>query len=249
MSSDLKHFPFSEVNDCFVPHHCNWTVIAFDVFHQHIPCSYCLLLPLGAGVLYIWSTSVRKTETRLHVSSYPWSIAIFPWQWKQIQLKLISVFSQPRYVWEKASFCPLSIKAWSFPLLNMLIHLVDPLLILPTRPPLPHSSFPTGKKADLESLQLRLGPGLHPPVDYVWCREEGEGALHVIIPLTIPVPYGQRNGFSSGSQRSGKHDLLLQSGHVFIEGCLSLQIISHSGLFIVLFQVFYNHIFMVQYYR
>lgn len=110
--------------------------------------------------------------------------------------------------------------------------------------------FPNRKKGDLESLQLRLGPGLHPPVDYVWCREEGEGALHVIIPLTIPVPYGQRNGFSSGSQRSGKHDLLLQSGHVFIEGCrLSLQIISHSGLFIVLFQVFYNHIFMVQYYQ
>lgn len=115
------------------------------------------------------------------------------------------------------------------------------MLILPTRPPLPHSSFPTGKKGDLESLQLRLGPGLHPPVDYVWCREEGEGALHVIIPLTIPVPYGQRNRFSSGSQRSGKHDSLhVQSGCVLIEGCLSLQISSHSGLFIVLFQVFHK---------
>lgn len=78
MSFDLKNFSFSEVSDCVVRHHCNWTVIAFNVFHQHIPCGYCLLLPLGAGVLYIWSTSVRKTETRLHVSSYPWSIAIFP---------------------------------------------------------------------------------------------------------------------------------------------------------------------------
>lgn len=115
------------------------------------------------------------------------------------------------------------------------------MLILPTRPPLPHSSFPIGKKGDLESLQLRLGPGLHPPVDYVWRREEGEGALHIIIPLTIPVPYGQRNGFSSGSQRSGKRDLLLQSGCVFSKGGLTAQIISHSGLFTVLAQVFYIH--------
>lgn len=180
------------------------------------------------------------------MSSYPWSIAIFPWQRKQIQLKLISVFSQPRYVWEKASFCPLSIKAWSFPLLNMLIHLVDPLLIMPTRPPLPHSPFPIGKR-DLESLQLRLGPGLHPLVDYMWCREEGEGELHFIIPLTIPVPYGKRNGFSSDSQQSSKHDLLLQSGCVLTRGHLTVQIISPSGLLSSLVQFFYTHIFMVKY--
>lgn len=58
------------------------------------------------------------------------TIAIFPWQWSQIQLTLISVFSQTRYVWEKASLCPPSIKAWSLPLLNMLIHSVVPLLFL-----------------------------------------------------------------------------------------------------------------------
>lgn len=58
------------------------------------------------------------------------TIAIFPWQWSQIQLTLISVFSQTRYVWEKASLCPASIKAWSLPLLNMLIHSVVPLLFL-----------------------------------------------------------------------------------------------------------------------
>lgn len=108
-------------------------------------------------------------------------------------------------------------------------------------------SFPKRKKRDLESLQLRLGPGLHPLVDYVWCREEGEGELHVIIPLTIPVPYGPRNGFSSGRQQSGKHDSLHQSGCVLTGGHLTVQIISPSGRLTVLVQFFKTHILMVKY--
>lgn len=130
------------------------------------------------------------------------TIAVFPWQWKQIQLTLISVFSQTRYVWEKASLCPPSIKAWSLPLLNMLIHSVVPLLFLPAHetPTAPLSPSQVGVKGDLGSLQLRLGgPGLHPLVDYVWRREEGEGEVHHIILLTIPVPYGERTGLSSGT--------------------------------------------------
>lgn len=95
------------------------------------------------------------------------AVAIFPWQWSQIQLTLISVFSQTRYVWEKASLCPPSIKAWSLPLLNMLIRSVVPLLFLlahETPAALLSLPFHVGKKGDLGSLQLRLGgPGLHPP--------------------------------------------------------------------------------------
>lgn len=49
-------------------------------------------------------------------------------------------------------------------------------------------------------LQQRLGgPGLHPLDDYLWWREEGEGEVQDIILLTIPVPYGERTGLSSGT--------------------------------------------------
>ena len=57
-----------------------------------------------------------------------------------------------------------------------------------------------GGKGDQGSLQLTLGgPGLHPLVDYVWRREEGEGEVHDVILLTIPVPYGERTGLSNGT--------------------------------------------------
>lgn len=56
----------------------------------------------------------------------PSAIADFPWQWQQIQLTLISAFSQTLHLWEKASLCPHSIKTWSLSLLNMLIHLEPP---------------------------------------------------------------------------------------------------------------------------
>lgn len=49
-------------------------------------------------------------------------------------------------------------------------------------------------------LQWRLGgPGLHPLVDCVGRREEGEGEVQDVILLTIPVPYGERTGLSSGT--------------------------------------------------
>lgn len=65
--------------------------------------------------------SGASTETLVHAGErnkklgYMWvvifsTVAIFPWQWSQIQLTLISVFSRTRCVWEKASLCPPSIK-------------------------------------------------------------------------------------------------------------------------------------------
>lgn len=173
------------------------------------------------------SMACEETKMRLHVSSWviTWPIALFPWQWKQIQLTLISVFSQTLYVWEKASLCPQSIKAWSLPLLNMLIHLVVPCSFsLPTRPPLPHFPFPSRGKG-IGILQRRLGgPGLHPLVDYVWWREDGEGEVHDLILLTILVPYGERTGLSSGTVSGVAGPACLSN-----QGTFSLKLgISHS---------------------
>lgn len=50
------------------------------------------------------------------------------------------------------------------------------------------------------SLQWRLGrQGLHSLVDYVWQGKEGEGEVHNVILLTIPVTYGERTNLSSGT--------------------------------------------------
>jgi len=173
-----------------------------------------LQLPSGTRVrahVHVLPGICEKREKKI---SYMWAAELslgpslfLPWQWKQIQLTLISVFSQTLYVWEKASLCPHSIKAWSLPLLNMLIHLAPPpphaLSLRPIRPPLPHSPFPSRQKGDLGYFSVRIGgPGLHPPgwLCGVERRREKE-RLHAVIPLTIPVPYGERTGLSSGTVR------------------------------------------------
>lgn len=111
-----------------------------------------LQLPSGTRVrahVHVLPGICEKREKKI---SYMWAAELslgpslfLPWQWKQIQLTLISVFSQTLYVWEKASLCPHSIKAWSLPLLNMLIHLA---------PPPPPCSFSPAHKTPTAPLSL-----------------------------------------------------------------------------------------------
>lgn len=77
------------------------------------------------------------------------------------------------------------------------------------------------------TLQQRLGgPGLHPLVDYVWWREEGEGEVQDVILLTIPVPYGERTGFSSGT----------------VSGVAGTACLSNQGVFFLKLTVSCSHV-------
>lgn len=77
----------------------------------------------------------------------------------------------------------------------MLIHLEPPpthlSASLHTRPPLARCFEPPHWWLG--------GPGLHPLLDYVWAREEGEEEVQDVILLTIPVTYGERTGLSTGT--------------------------------------------------
>lgn len=103
--------------------------------------------------------SERKKKATFDEWVISWPVAAFPWQWQQIQLTLIAVVSSNLYVWEKASFCPHSIKAWSLPPLNMVIRAVVPPLFLSVHDETP--TDPTRGKGGSWLLQCRLGgPGL-----------------------------------------------------------------------------------------
>lgn len=70
---------------------------------------------------------------------------------------------------------------------------------LPTRPPLPHSPFPSRLKGIWDTSAEAWWARTSSPGWLCVGREEGEGEVHNIIPLTIPVPYGERTGLSSGT--------------------------------------------------
>lgn len=155
---------------------------------------------MSTSRLRLWEEEKKKTHNnlRLHVSSYHLAHRCFSMTMKTNPAYTHFCFFLRLCMWEKASLCPHSIKAWSLSLLNMLIHLVPPTLLLflsaHETPTAPLSLSQVGERGS-GLLQWRLGgPGLHPPwFDDVWWREEVQ---HVIL-LTIPVTYGERTGLSS----------------------------------------------------
>lgn len=161
----------------------------------------------------------EKQEIRLHVTSYPQHHRHFSMTMK----------SNPAYT----DFCFLSdsvcvreslpLSSLNKGLISASVEYVNPfggplaLSPCPRDPHCPSLPFQVGKKGDLGSLQLRLGgPGLHPLVDYLWRREEGEGEVYHIILLTIPIPIWQTHWpLQCYSQWSGRASFPLQSGHIF----------------------------------
>lgn len=151
--------------------------------------------------VHVLPAFVRKNKIRLHVSSYHLAHRCFSMTMK----------TNPAYT----HFCFLSDSVCvreSLPLSSLYkglisasVEYVNPsggppaLSLCPRDPHCPTLPSQVGERGS-GLLQLGLGgPGLHPLVDYVWWIEEGEGEVHDVILLTIPVPYGERTGLSSGT--------------------------------------------------